>query len=233
VLENLFTTLSHAVEGKSAVALSASFVWGILSVLLSPCHLSSIPLIVGFIDEQGRISARRAFSISALFSIGILVSIAAIAAITGAAGRMIGDVGRWGNYFVALVFFLVGLHLFDIIPMPWSGPGQVGMKRKGLLAAFVLGLVFGIALGPCTFAYMAPILTVAFQLAATSLAYGTLLLLLYGVGHCSVIVLAGTFTEVVQQYLDWNERSRGARIVKKICGALVILGGLYLLYTSH
>jgi cytochrome c-type biogenesis protein len=233
VLENLFTTLSHAVEGKSAVALSASFVWGILSVLLSPCHLSSIPLIVGFIDEQGRISARRAFSISALFSIGILVSIAAIAAITGAAGRMIGDVGRWGNYFVALVFFLVGLHLFDIIPMPWSGPGQVGMKRKGLLAAFILGLVFGIALGPCTFAYMAPILTVAFQLAATSLAYGTLLLLLYGVGHCSVIVLAGTFTEVVQQYLDWNERSRGARIVKRICGALVILGGLYLLYTSH
>ncbi len=232
MLENLFITLSHAVEGTSAVALFASFVWGMLSILLSPCHLSSIPLIVGFIDEQGRISARRAFSISALFSIGILVSIAAIAVITGLAGRMIGDVGRWGNYFVALVFFLVGLHLFDIIPMPWSGPGQVGMKRKGLLAAFVLGLVFGIALGPCTFAYMAPILTVALQLAATSLMYGTLLLLLYGLGHCSVIVLAGTFTEVVQQYLDWNERSMGAQIVKKICGALVILGGLYLLYTS-
>ncbi len=233
MLESLFTTLNHAVEGTSAIALSASFAWGILSILLSPCHLSSIPLVVGFIDEQGRISTRRAFSISALFSIGILVSIAAIAVITGLAGRMMGDVGRWGNYFVALIFFLVGLHLFDIIPMPWSGPGQVGMKRKGLLAAFVLGLVFGIALGPCTFAYMAPILTVAFQLAATSLAYGILLLLLYGLGHCSVIVLAGTFTEVVQQYLDWNERSKGAQIVKRICGALVILGGFYLLYTSH
>jgi cytochrome c-type biogenesis protein len=233
VLESLFTTLNHAVEGTSAVALAASFAWGILSILLSPCHLSSIPLIVGFIDEQGRISTGRAFSISVLFSIGILVSIAAIAAITGLAGRMIGDVGRWGNYFVALIFFLVGLHLFDIIPMPWSGPGQVGMKRKGLLAAFVLGLVFGIALGPCTFAYMAPILTVAFQLATTSLAYGTLLLLLYGLGHCSVIVFAGTFTEVVQQYLDWTERSKGAQTVKRICGALVILGGLYLLYTSH
>ena len=233
MLESLFTSLSHAIEGTSAVALSASFVWGVLSILLSPCHLSSIPLVVGFIDKQGRISTGRAFSISALFSIGIMVSIAAIAVITGLTGRMIGDVGRWGNYFVALIFFLVGLHLFDIIPMPWSGPGQVGMKRKGLLAAFVLGLVFGIALGPCTFAYMAPILTVAFQLAATSLAYGTLLLLLYGLGHCSVIVLAGTFTEVVQQYLDWNERSKGAQIVKRICGALVILGGLYLLYTSH
>lgn len=233
MLESLFTSLSHALEGTSAVVLSASFVWGILSILLSPCHLSSIPLVVGFIDEQGRISTGRAFSISALFSIGILVSIAAIAVVTGLAGRMIGDVGRWGNYFVALIFFLVGLHLFDIIPMPWSGPARVGMKRKGLLAAFVLGLIFGIALGPCTFAYMAPILTVAFQLAATNLAYGTLLLLLYGVGHCSVIVLAGTFTEVVQHYLDWNERSKGAQIVKRICGALVILGGLYLIYTSR
>lgn len=232
MLESLFTSLSHAIEGTSAVALSASFVWGILSILLSPCHLSSIPLVVGFIDEQGRISTGRAFSISALFSIGILVSIAAIAVITGLAGRMIGDVGRWGNYFVALIFFLVGLHLLDIIPMPWSGPGQVGMKRKGLVAAFVLGLVFGIALGPCTFAYMAPILTVTFGVAATSLLYGIALLVAYGLGHCSVIVCAGTFTEVVQQYLNWNERSVGAKVVKKICGVLVILGGAYLIYSA-
>ncbi len=232
MLESLFTSLSHAIEGTSAVALSASFVWGILSILLSPCHLSSIPLVVGFIDEQGRISTGRAFSISALFSIGILVSIAAIAVITGLAGRMIGDVGRWGNYFVALIFFLVGLHLFDIIPMPWSGPGQVGMKRKGLLAAFVLGLVFGIALGPCTFAYMAPILTVAFGVAVTSLFYGIALLVAYGLGHCSTIVCADTFTEVVQQYLNWNERCAATKVVKKVCGVLVILGGAYLIYSA-
>jgi len=51
--------------------------------------------------------------------------------------------------------------------MPFSGPGQVGMKRKGMLAAFILGLVFGIALGPCTFAYMAPMLAVTFKVAST------------------------------------------------------------------
>ncbi len=95
--------------------------------------------------------------------------------------------------------------------MPWSGPGQVGMKRKGLLAAFILGLVFGIALGPCTFAYMAPMLGVTFKLAATALLYGVALLLAYGVGHCSVIVVAGTCTELVQRYLNWNEQSRGRR----------------------
>jgi cytochrome c-type biogenesis protein len=231
-MEQLFTTLTKAVEATPAIAIVASFTWGILSILLSPCHLSSIPLIVGFIDQQGRMSTRRAFFISTLFAIGILVTIGAIGAVTAAAGRMMGDVGRYGNYFVAVIFFLVGLYLLDILPMPWSGPGQVGMKRKGLLAALILGLVFGIALGPCTFAYMAPMLGVTFRVASTSLLYGIILLVAYGVGHCSVIVLAGTSTELVQRYLNWSEKSKGTTVVKKVCGILVILGGLYLIYAA-
>jgi cytochrome c-type biogenesis protein len=231
-MEKLFTTLTHAIEGAPAVAVTAAFLWGIFSVLLSPCHLASIPLIVGFIDKQGRMSARRAFAISALFAGGILVTIAAIGAITAMAGRMLGDVGPYGSYFVAAIFFLVGLHLLDVIPMPWSGPGQVGMKRKGLLAALILGLVFGVAIGPCTFAYMAPVLGVTFKLASTQAIYGALLLLTYGAGHCSVIVVAGTSTGWVQRYMNWNEQSRGTVVVKRICGVLVLLGGLYLIYRA-
>ncbi|MCX5656539.1 MAG: cytochrome C biogenesis protein [Planctomycetota bacterium] len=231
-MEQLFIWLTHAVEGTPAIALGAAFAWGILSILLSPCHLASIPLIVGFIDEQGRISTRRAFLISTLFAVGILITIGAIGVITAAAGRMLGDVGRYGNYFVAAIFFIVGLHLLGVIPMPWSGPGQVGMKRKGMLAAFILGLVFGIAIGPCTFAYMAPMLGVTFKLAATNIGYGILLLAVYGVGHCSVIVVAGTSTELVQRYLNWNEQSKGAVILKKVCGVLVLLAGVYLIYIA-
>lgn len=231
-MQELFTILNRAVEGSAFVAIAASLAWGVLSIVLSPCHLASIPLIVGFIDSQGRTSTRRAFFISTLFAVGILVTIGLIGAITATAGRMLGDVGRHGNYFVAGIFFLVGLHLLDVFPMPWSGPGQVGMKRKGALAAFILGLVFGVALGPCTFAYMAPMLGVTFKLASTNLAYGVFLLLMYGVGHCSVIVFAGTFTEVVQRYLNWNEESRGATWLKRVCGLLVILGGLWMIYTA-
>ena len=231
-MQELFTQLTRAVESTWLIAMAASFAWGVLSILLSPCHLASIPLIVGFIDEQGRISTRRAFYISTLFAVGILITIAGVGAITAAAGRMMGDVGKYGNYFVALIFFIVGLHLLGVIPMPWSGPGQVGMKRKGMLAAFILGLVFGIALGPCTFAYMAPILGVTFKLASTNLLYGVSLLLVYGLGHCSVIVFAGTFTEVVQRYMNWNEKSKGTVILKKICGVLVLLGGVYLIYIA-
>ena len=232
MLEQLFTTLTRAVEGGPAVALSAAFAWGILSILLSPCHLASIPLIVGFIDEQGQISTKRAFQIALLFSLGILITIGVIGAITAAAGRMMGDVGAYGNFFVAAIFFLVGLHLLGVIPMPFTGPGQVKMKKRGRIAAFILGLLFGVALGPCTFAYMAPMLAVTFRMAAAHMAYGILLLLAYGVGHCAVIVLAGTFTESVQQYLNWNESSKGATILKKICGLLVLLGGLWMIYAA-
>ena len=231
-MEQLFTNLSHAVEGAPRIALTASVVWGILSIILSPCHLASIPLIVGFISEQGQVTARRAFWTSTLFAVGILITIAVIGVITAAAGRMMGDVGRYGNYFVALIFFAVGLHLLGVIPMPFSGPGQVGMRRKGLLAAFILGLVFGIALGPCTFAYMAPMLAVTFKLAKSAPLYGASLLLAYGVGHCAVIVVAGTSTELVQRFLNWNEHSKGVTIVKCICGALVLIAGLYLLWSA-
>ena len=145
---------------------------------------------------------------------------------------MMGDVGPYGNYFVAVIFFVVGLHLMGVIPLPWSGAGQVGMKKKGLAAAFLLGLVFGIALGPCTFAYMAPVLAVSFKVGNANILYGASLLLAYGGGHCAVIVAAGTSTELVQHFLNWNEKSQGIAVVKFLCGTLVFLGGVYLLFTA-
>jgi len=231
-MHDLFAFLTQAVEGTPLTAILASLVWGILSIILSPCHLASIPLIVGFIDEQGRISTRRAFLISTLFSVGILITIAAIGAITAAAGRMMGDVGRYGNYFVALIFFVVGLHLVGVIPLNLSGAGPVEMKRKGLLPAFILGLVFGIALGPCTFAYMAPMLAVTFKLGGEAPWYAAGLLLAYGAGHCGVIVAAGTSTELVERWLKWNEQSKGLAVLKIVCGILVMLGGVWLIYTA-
>jgi len=232
-MQELFNTLTHAVEGTPAVALSAAFIWGILSIILSPCHLASIPLIVGFIGEQGSMNTKKAFWTSSLFALGILITIALVGIFTASLGRMMGDVGAYGNYFVAAIFFLVGLHLLGVIPMPWSGTGQVGMKMKGLLAALILGLVFGIAIGPCTFAYMAPVLAVTFKMAATNLVFAVMLLFVYGIGHCSVIVAAGTSTDLVQKVLNWNENSRGTAVLKTICGVLVLLGGLYLIYIGQ
>ena len=230
---DLFETLGDAVEGAAGPALAASLAWGVVSVILSPCHLASIPLIVAFINGQGRIPYRRAFLISSLFGVGILITVAAIGVATALAGRMVGDIGTIGIDIVAIVFFVVGLHLVGLIPMPWSGPGQVRMKRRGPLAAFILGLVFGIALGPCTFAFMAPMLGVVLTLAGERPIYSSLLVVAYGIGHCAVLIAAGTFTDAVQRYLNWNERSHGATWLRRICGLLVIAGGVYLLWKAH
>lgn len=229
-MQDFLASLSRAVEGVPAVAIAASVAWGILSIVLSPCHLASIPLIVGFIDQQGRASTRRAFALSLLFGTGILITIGVIGAITAGLGRLMGDVGPWGTYITVAILIVVGLHLLDVIPLNFSGASASKVGRRGLLAAFVLGLVFGIALGPCTFAYMAPMLAVTFRTAAEAPLYGATLLLAYGVGHCGVIVAAGTSTELVQRYLNWTEASRGAVILKKVCGVLVVLAGLYLLW---
>jgi len=231
-MEQLFISLTDAIESTPMIALGAAFVWGILSILLSPCHLASIPMIIGLVDNQGRTSTLRAFVTSLMFSSGMLLTIIFIGIITALMGRMMGDVGQYGNYFIAVIFFLVGLYLLGVIPSPWRTPENIGIKRRGLLAALLLGLVFGVALGPCTFAYMAPMLGVAFRLGAQQPIYAASLLLAYGIGHCSVIVLAGTSTELVQGYLSWNKQSKGSLILKKICGVMIIIGGLYMLYIA-
>lgn len=231
-LDNIFTRLTKAVEGSKWLAMVAAFIWGILSILLSPCHLASIPLIVGFVEKQGRTTVARAFGISTLFSVGILATIALIGLITAALGRMAGDVGALGNYFVAAIFLAVGLYLLGVINISLPGASNINMSRRGMLAAFLLGLIFGIALGPCTFAYMAPVLGMVFKVGSENIIYAASLLLLYGIGHCSVIILAGGSAEYVQRYLNWSSESKGTDIVKKICGTLVIFGGLWLLWTA-
>lgn len=229
----IFTVLTRALEASPSAALAAAFVWGVLSILLSPCHLAGIPLVVGFINEQRVKTAGRAFLLSLLFAAGILVTIGVIGLITGLAGRMLGDIGRWGNIFVAALFFIIGLHLLGVIPLPFMGNSNAPQYRqKGTFAALVMGLLFGVAIGPCTFAYMAPMLGIVFKMSASRLLFGILLIFFYALGHCSIIVLAGTFTEVVQKYLNWTGSSKGALWLRRVCGILVILGGITMIVTG-
>jgi len=230
----LFEWLVRALEAQAFLGLIASFIWGVLSILLSPCHLASIPLIVGFIDSQGKVSPFRAFLFSSLFSGGILAAISFIGLVTGLMGRFLGDLGPYTNYFLAAILFFVGLCLLEIINFPLFNFSEqtTYFKNKGFLAALVLGLVFGVVLGPCTFAYMAPMLGLVFKIAATNFVYAFWLILFYALGHCSVIIIAGTFVGFVQQYLKWNEKSQAAVILKKICGVLVIIAAGYFLWLA-
>lgn len=234
MIETLFGGLYDAMAGAAWLALLASFGWGVLSILLSPCHLSSIPLIIGYISSQGKIQSAGAFRISFYFSLGILITIAIVGLITASLGRLMGDLGGLGNMLVAGIFFLVGLYLLDIIKLNWS---SINLKKAalghGALGALLLGLLFGLAVGPCTFAYMAPVLGIVFQTAQDNMIMAAALLISFGIGHCAVIVGAGTLTGRVQKYLNWSEGSRALLWLRRCCGVLVILGGVYLVYLNY
>ena len=232
MLTDLFTTLDGALQSGFGWAVLAASGWGIVSVLLSPCHLTSIPLVVGFISRQDGLNIKRSTGLALVFAVGILLSIAVIGGITVGLGRMLGDVGRQGNFLVAGVFFLVGLYLLDLVRLPQSGINLQRFNFGGIGGALLLGLIFGLALGPCTFAFMAPVLGAVLHLSATSPAKAGILLAGFGVGHSLVIVLAGTLTGWVQNYLNWSENSRGMLILRRVCGILIIIGGIYLLTTA-
>ena len=175
---------------------------------------------------------RRSYLLSLVFAAGILVTIGAVGAVTASAGRMMGDVGAWGNIVVAAVFFSVGLYFMDVIRPTWGGIMPRASFARGWKGALILGLVFGVGLGPCTFAFMAPVLGVVFDVAPAEPLRALALIAAFGVGHCAVIVAAGGSAGTVQRYLNWTDRSRGALWMKRGAGVLVMLGGVYYLSTA-
>jgi cytochrome c-type biogenesis protein len=231
VIDGLFNLLSQLLSGSFALALLASLIWGILSILLSPCHLSSIPLIIGYITSRESKSTGQSFLLALFFAFGILLTIALVGIITASLGRLIGDVGVWGNILVAAIFILMGLYLLDVISLNWSSL-PLSANTSGYWGALGLGLLFGIGLGPCTFAYMAPVLGIVFSMAQTGWLKPVLLILAFGIGHSAVIALAGGLGHWVQGYLNWSSQSRATGIVKKCAGVLVLLGGAYFIYTA-
>jgi len=232
MINEIFEWLNSILVQNIFLAVSASFLWGVLSVVLSPCHLSSLPLIIGYINRKGIPTLKTAMFNSLLFALGILMTIAVIGLITGLLGGLIGDIGITGNYIVAIVFFLAGLYLLDIINPDWNFIHPEKINSKGYLLAFLLGLLFGAGLGPCTFAYMAPVLGVVFQYSATNFTYAVLLIGAFAIGHSLVIAAAGTMSAKIGKYLNWADSSGAVNIFKKICGVLVILGGVYFIYST-
>ena len=234
MIETLFNSLSEMLYGNMYLALASAFLWGILSVILSPCHIASIPLIVGFIGNQRTRKISKNAVISSLYSAGILLSLVIIGFATILLGRIAGDLGIIPNVIVSVLMITIGLYLAGFIRLKFMDNAckVPALKKRGLFAAFSLGLIIGLAVGPCTFAYLAPVLGISFSLAKTNILFAVLLVSMYAIGHCLVIIAGGTFIPAVQSFLNWSDKSKGLIIVKKVCGIIVILAGIYLMYNA-
>ncbi len=209
-----------------------------LSILLSPCHLGSIPLVIAFTSSQQEITWKTGLVFGGLFAGGMLVTVIAIGVVTAALGRFLGNtgtVGLVGQLVAALVLIVVGLWLSGLLKLPFldnlTGPRV--KARRGRLAAFVTGLVFGFSAGPCTFAWMAPIVAVTFKSAQTDIANALWLFGWFALGHGGILVLAGVFSGGLEKLLHWNSaREKTVRVIKIVLAVLIVLGGIAILHDA-
>ncbi|MFO8184737.1 MAG: cytochrome c biogenesis protein CcdA [Candidatus Aegiribacteria sp.] len=231
MLREIFVALTELLYAAPLLALTAALAWGILSIILSPCHLVSIPLIVGYVEKQSKSGGTNPVALSTIFASGMILSIALTGLVTGLLGRMIGDIGTTGYVVLALAVVYAGLSILGLVPLPLTGSNtgrHAGRGAGSRWGGFMLGVIFGAALGPCTFAFMAPVLGLILALSSERLLLAAGLGLAFAIGHGGVVVLAGSQTERIEKLAGWSGRSRSAAVIKTVSGGLVVAGGVYL-----
>lgn len=222
-----FLILIHQWMGSGlALAALGCFLWGMVSVLFSPCHLASIPLIVGYVAGQDKlVEGRQAALYAGLFTFGLFLTIAAIGVICALLGRMLGDVGPYWTIVVGLILLWVAMDMLGVSKCSMGGNLMGRFKLRGMGGAFVLGLAYGILSGSCTFGFIAPILAII--TVQEKIMTGIMLIVLFGLGHCIPIVIAGSSTALVRRLMANASWQRGGTAFRRIAGILIGLMGVY------
>ena len=226
MLDSFFITVNTWISGGTTIAAAGCFLWGMVSVIFSPCHLASIPLIVAYVGGQEKaIDPKQAGIYAGAFTTGLFITIALIGIICALLGRMLGDVGNYWQILVGLVLIWVALGMLGVERFSMSGSLLYRLNFRGLFGAFGLGLAYGILSGSCTFGFIAPILAII--TVQKQIATGILFILLFAIGHCIPIMVAGSSTAVVKRVIA-NSRWQGAgNWFRKGSGVVICLLALY------
>ena len=226
MLESLFLTVNEWMVSRTAIAAVGCFTWGMISVLFSPCHLASIPLIVAYVGGQKQaVHPKQAGVYSSLFTLGLFISIALIGIFCALLGRMLGDVGNFWQILVGAVLIWVALGILGVEKCSMSGSLMYRLNLKGLSGAFLLGLAYGVLSGSCTFGFIAPILAVI--TIQQKIAAGVLFILLFALGHCLPLVLAGSSIAAVRELMENSTWQGAGTWIRRAAGVVIVLLGVY------
>jgi cytochrome c-type biogenesis protein len=226
MLDTFFLTVNQWMAGKAAIAAIGCFTWGMISVLFSPCHLASIPLIVAYVGgQQQALNPKQAGGYAAAFTLGLFITIAALGMICALLGRMLGDVGNTWQILIGLILIWVALGMFGVESCSVSGSLLYRLNLRGLLGAFVLGLAYGVLSGSCTFGFIAPILAII--TVQQKVATGILFILLFATGHCLPIVIAGSSAAAVRRLLENSTWQDAGNWFRKGAGGVIAVLGIY------
>jgi cytochrome c-type biogenesis protein len=226
MLESFFLTINEWMEGVAALAALGCFLWGMVSVLFSPCHLASIPLIVAYVAGQEQIlQPRQASAYSIAFTLGLFITIALIGIVCAILGRMLGDVGNYWQILVGLILLWVALGMMGVEACSTSGSLLYRLNLRGIWGAFALGLAYGVLSGSCTFGFIAPILAII--TIQEKVGVGILFITLFALGHCLPIVIAGSSTALVRKLIENRTWQSTGLWFRKGAGALIAVLGIY------
>ena len=228
-MESILSNVADVINNSPGLAYLFVFLGGLVSAS-SPCVLAIIPLVIGFIGGYSEGNKKKAILYSLIFALGLSITFTILGAMASLLGGLFGDVGKFWYYLAAGVAVIMGLYLIGVLNFRLPQPVTLKTKHKGVIGAFLLGLLFGAVSSPCATPVLAVIL--AFVATKAKIVYGTSLLFVYAIGHCALIILAGVFTGFVESYVKSKGVSNFSAITKKISGVLILLAGLYILYIN-
>jgi len=215
-------TIPNALSTGGLTILILVFLGGIMTSL-SPCILSMLPVMLGYIGGLEKPTKIKGFITSVSFVLGLAVTFAILGIVASLLGKAFGQIGSSWLYIIGLFSIIMGLQLIGVININLPGLKAMPEKKGGFLGSFGVGLLFGLVASPCA----TPVLAVLMTYVAVQgvLWYGALLLFIYGLGHGLPLIIAGTFTAVLKSL---PRLKRWSHYITYLSGGLLIMMGLYL-----
>lgn len=219
--------LGSLLKENSWVAPFIALIAGFLTSL-TPCSLSSVPLIIGYVGGRGEGDAKAAFRLSLTFAAGAALAFTALGTAAALAGRLLNAAGSWWYILLGVLMLLMALQTFGVYEFIPSTYLVSKSARKGYFGAFAAGILGGLFSSPCS----TPVLVVLLGLVARSgnVAWGVFLLLVYSVGAGALSVAAGTSVGLVKRITGSGKYGAFSAALRYVTGGAMLLIGLYLLY---
>ena len=229
MIGNWLSNAGEIISSNSWLAFVVVFIGGVMTAA-NPCVIASVPLVMGFVGgTKEKSGIKRAFVLSLTFAFGLAVMFTIMGVVAALVGTLFGDVGSYWKYIIAAVCIVMGLYLIGLLKFTIPAPKFIKPKTGGIIAAFILGLLFGLVAAPCA----APILVIILTFIAANgkILYGVSLLLTYALGHCILILVAGTSIGAAQAIMQSKGLQRTNFWLQKIGGVLIIAVGIYIVFT--
>lgn len=226
-MNEMLESLSVMIKDSMWLAPLLAIVAGMLTSV-TPCSLSTIPLVIGVVGGTGQKDAKKAFKLSLTFALGTAVTFTTLGTLASLAGNLIGTSAKWWYIALGILMLMMALQTWEVFNFIPSTYLISKSTKTGYIGAFIAGVLGGIFSSPCS----TPVLIALLAIVAGkgSIVWGILLLLLYSIGHAILAVIAGTSVGFVQKLSQSEKYGRFSKVLKIVMGCAILLIAFYMFY---